>query len=121
MDSVSDYEFHEIFQRVTEYIDLQGKFTPEQIDKELEKAREKCKRLYRNAENGRERIRFKRAALGYLRLIEHDFASRVEHEARTNPMGIIGMTLTHGTIEARRRMLAQERAQRARLWRKEYH
>ena len=121
MDSVSDYEFHEIFQRVTDYIDLQGKFTPEEIDRELERARVKCKKLYRNAENRRQQIRFKRAAMGYARLLEYDFASRVLREARTNPKGIIGMTLVYGVTEARRRILAQERVKRARLWRQEYH
>ena len=41
MDSISSYEFHKIFDRVSGNINLQGKLSVNDIDKELVKAREK--------------------------------------------------------------------------------
>lgn len=111
MDSISSYEFHKIFHRVSDYIDLKGKFTVEEIEEELRKARRKCENLRRKAETFQDRAKFKRAAIGYGNLLEYGFASRVVHEASANPKGIVGMTLKYGKKEAKRRILAQKRAQ----------
>jgi hypothetical protein len=118
MDSVPSYEFHEIFDRVTEYIDLYGIFTIEGMEVELQRAREKCRKHYRNAKNTWERARFKRAAVGYGRLLKHNFASRVLREARKNPDNIIGMTLRYGKTDAKRRIAAQKRAREEALLRR---
>lgn len=111
MDSISSYEFHKIFDRASDFIDFKGKFTVEAIEAELLKAREKCKKLRRKAETARERAKFRRAALSYGNLLEYGFASRAVQEAAINPKGIVGMTLKHGKAEAKKRILAQKRAQ----------
>ena len=96
MDSVSRPEFHGIFSRAAGYIDLKEKFTEKAIEEELVKARDKCLKLRRKAETQQERAKFKRAALGYDRLLEHGFAARAIYEANRNPRGIIAMTLEYG-------------------------
>ena len=96
MDSISSPEFHKIFNRVTEYIDLKGKFTVEEIEEELRKARKKCLKLRRKAETSQERAKFKRAATGYGNLLEHGFAARSVYEANASPKGIVAMTLRYG-------------------------
>jgi len=111
MDSVTRPEFHKIFRRVAGYIDLKGKFTEEAIEEELVKARDKCLKLRRKAETQQESAKFKRAAMGYDRLLEHGFAARAIYEANRNLRGIIAMTLKHGYKEAKKRILAQKRAE----------
>jgi hypothetical protein len=111
MDSLSSPEFHKIFNRVTEYIDLKGKFMVEEIEEELRKAREKCLKLRRKAETSQDRAKFKRSAIGYGNLLEYGFSSRVVYEANVNPKGIVAMTLKYGKKVAKRRILAQKRAQ----------
>jgi len=119
MDSVPRYEFHGIFHRVVRYIDLKGKFTSEAIAEALREAIEKCRKLRRKAETAAERNRLKHAAIGYARLIEYGFPERVIREANLNPSGIVGMTLKYGAVEAKKRILAQKRAEiRSRLRRK---
>jgi hypothetical protein len=119
MDAISSFEFHKIFVRVCGFIDFKGKFTVEQIEEELRKARKKCERLHREAENASERAKFKQAAIGYGNLLQYDFASRAIYEANRNQNGVVAMTLRHGYKEAKRRILAQKRAQiRARLRRR---
>lgn len=121
MDSISSYEFHKIFNRVTDYIDLQGKLSEGEIEKELVKASKKCRRLRRKAETAQERAKLKRAAIGYDRLIEYDFPRRVIREAIMDPKGLVSMTLRYGKKEAKRRILAQKRAQiRSRLGRRHW-
>jgi hypothetical protein len=110
MDSISSYEFHKIFVRVCGFIDFKGKFTVEEIEEELTKAGEKCKRLRRKAETAEERAKLKRAAISYGHLLEYGFAERAMHEASANPKGIVGMTLKYSYKEAKRKILAQKRA-----------
>lgn len=122
MDTLPSYEFHDIFDRTSDYIDLKGKCTVKEIEKELAKARKKCIDLRRNASNPRDRGKLKRAAIRYRILLEHGFADRTIREARNNPKGIIGMTLRYGKADARRRILAQKRTQiRSRLRRRPYY
>jgi len=119
MDAISSFEFHKIFVRVCGFIDFKGKFTVEQIEEELRKARKKCERLRRDAESTQERAKFKQAAIGYGNLLQYDFAGRAIYEANANPKGIVAMTLQHGYKEAKRRILAQKRAHiRSRLRRR---
>jgi hypothetical protein len=110
MDSISSYEFHEIFDRVTVYIDLEGKCTEYEIQKSLEFARDKCRRLAEKAKTAKERNSLKRDAISYNNLVQNRFAARVIEEATNNPDGIIALTLLYGKAEAKQRILAQERA-----------
>jgi len=45
------------------------------------------------------------------KLIEHDFAGRAIFEANRAPKGIIAMTLRYGKKEAKKRIIAQKRAE----------
>jgi hypothetical protein len=122
MDSIPIVEFHKIFRRVASCIDLKGKVTQKAIEKELIKARDKCLKHRRTAQTQAERAKFKRAAMGYDRLLEYGFAARAIYEAIRDPRGIIAMTLTYGYPEAKKRILAQKRAEirsklRGKYWR----
>ena len=110
MDSIPSYEFHAIYNRVSSYIDLQGKVTEQAINEELWKAREKCKKKYLEAENLFERTKYRNAVAGYGNLIRHGFANRVIEEASIEPNGYIANTLLYGRAEAKRRRDAQRRS-----------
>jgi hypothetical protein len=117
MDEMPDPEFHELFDRTTNYIDLRGKVTVNQISKELWKAREQCKSLYLRAKNMYERANYRNAIAGYDNLIRYGFANRTIKEALANPRGFIANTLIYGKIEAKRRLDAQRRS-RMRFYRR---
>jgi len=110
MDSISSYEFHRIFNRVSSYIDLQGKVTVQSINEELWKAREKCKKKYLEAVNVYERTKYRNAVTGYGNLIRHGFAKRTIKEGLIEPDGFIANTLLFGRAEAKQRLDAQRRS-----------
>ena len=123
MDELPNYEFHAIFNRVSSYMDLQGKVTVQDINEELWKAREKCKKKYLEAQNVYERTRFRNAVAGYSNLIRYRFANRVIKEALIEPRGFIATTLIFGKIEAKRRLDAQRKSRmrfynRPRYWKR---
>jgi hypothetical protein len=111
MDSLSAYEFHCIFNRTSDVVDLKGKLSVQAIDDALVRARESCKKNYNKADSSRQRRRLKTSAIKLGDLIEHGFANRAVHEAIYNPSGLVALTLKYGKIEAKRRILAQKRAQ----------
>jgi hypothetical protein len=109
MDNVSSYEFGKIFDRTTDYIDLEGKGTVSAIERALWRAREYCRRRYQRAETEAQRARFKAAKMAYDNLLQHGFARRAMREALREPEGFVALTLRFGKAEARRRLLAQSR------------
>ena len=111
MDRIQNYEFHEIFGRVSSRINLQGKISANAIDKSLVNARENCKRHYHATINPFLRARYKNAIMGYNNLLYYRFSNRTMKEAIENPSGIVALTLRFGKIEAKRRILAQKRTQ----------
>jgi hypothetical protein len=111
MDSISSYEFHKTFDRVSSRINLQGKTSANAIDRSLVNARENAKYYYRKTTNPRLRAHYKNAIIGYGSLLHYRFSDRTIKEAIKNPNGIVAMTLKYGKIEAKRRILAQKRAQ----------
>lgn len=118
-----NYEFHDIFDRTTNYVDLKGKFTVLEIEKALLQTREYCRRRYHNADTESERARFKMAKVRYDNLLQHGFARRTVREASFEPQGFIGMTLRFGKMEAKRRLDAQRRSRmrfysRPRYWKR---
>jgi hypothetical protein len=115
MDSIPSFEFHEIFDRTTDVVDLEGKGTVSEIERALWRIREYCRRRYQRAETEKERARFKAATVNYDNLLRYGFARRVIREAMSDPNGFYALTLRFGKIEARRRLLAQ-RATRARFY-----
>lgn len=111
MDSMHSPEFHCIFNRTSNYVDLKGKFTERAIEKALWRAREYCRKNYRKAPTQGARIRLKRNIIQIDRLLQYGFAQRTIFEARLHPKGFVAMTLKLGKAEVKRRLLAQKRAQ----------
>lgn len=109
MDSVPSYEFHRIFERISQIIDLKGKFTAEEIEKELIRVRNTCKRMSEEAETRKKRAQYNSKKVAIERLIEYGFPRRVIMEAHRNPKGKVALTLRYGHEEAKRRLLAQVR------------
>ena len=111
MWDVSRPEFSQIFDRTSEDVDLKNCTTPQQIDNALKIERHKSKMKAREA-----KVRVVREYHAYRteqldKLIEKDFSGRAIFEANRNPKGMIGQTLLHGRVEARKRVLAQKRAE----------
>ena len=111
MDSISAYEFHCIFNRTSDTVDLKGKLSVQAIEEEMAKARESCRKRYGRAESSRERRRLKTSVIQLGHLVDYGFARRAIFEGVRNPSGLIALTLNYGKIEAKRRILAQRRAQ----------
>lgn len=109
MDSIPSYEFHKIFDRISQIIDLKGKFTAEEIEEELLRVRNVCKRLSERAETRKNQVLYRAKKVAMDRLIEYGFADRVIAEAMVDPHGKVGLTLRYGYAEAKRRLLAQAR------------
>jgi hypothetical protein len=111
IDSISSYEFSKIFDRTTDYVDLEGKGTVSEIEKTLWRVREYCRQRYQKAETAAERARFKAAKMAYDNLLQHGFARRAIREALLEPEGFVALTLRFGKVEAKQRSLAQRRTQ----------
>jgi hypothetical protein len=117
MDNISEYEFAEIFDRISSVIDLQGKLTVHAINAEIVKARDQCRKRYFEAETMQERHRCKAELVRYNNLLFNGFANRTIKEAMNEPNGFIAMTLRFGKLETKRRLLAQ-RDTRTRIYRR---
>jgi hypothetical protein len=111
MDSVTRYEFHKIFDRVSENIDLKGRTSALAIELKLKDVRDRSKAKFKIYKASAKRVEAGRRAEWLDTLIEHDFAGRTIFEAIRNPRGMIALTLKHGRQEARQRILAQRRAE----------
>lgn len=111
MDSVTRYEFHKIFDRVSAHINLKNCTSALAIELKLTDVRDRSKAKFKICKARAKRVEAGRRAEWLDTLIEHDFAGRTIFEASRNPRGIIALTLIHGRQEARQRILAQRRAE----------
>lgn len=115
MDSVSSPELAEIFERVSDYVDLKGATNAWEIDRRMRYTIDKCRTIVK-IERAADRPRKSRIeTFGYAaeqldKLVEHDFPSRVIGEANRRPKGMIAQTLLYGSEKARRRVAAYRRA-----------
>jgi hypothetical protein len=109
MDSIPSYEFHAIFERTSQAIDLKGKYTEEEIEEELIRVRNKCKRLAEQAETRKKQAIYNSKKVAIEKLVEYGFPRRVIIEAQRDPKGKVALTLQCGYREAKRRLLAQAR------------
>ena len=110
MDSVQRYEFHEIFDRFSRNVDLEGCMSALAIEQKMIEVRDRSKAKSKASATRTGRAKFGGRAEWLDTLIEHDFAGRAIFEAARNPRGIIAMTLKYGRQEAQRRILAQRKA-----------
>jgi|GEM_PF-2828397 hypothetical protein len=130
MDSVSRPEFAKIFDRVSSDIDLEGATSAAAINNRMKVEIHKAKTNVTEERNRAKESKIK-VAIDYHsaysaysayaaeeldKLIAHDFAGRTIFEANLNPKGMVSQTLLYGRVEARKRVLAQKRAEvRAKL------
>jgi hypothetical protein len=110
LDSIPSYVFHQIFDRASHDVDLQGCRTAIQIENRLRTARHHAKKLAKTARNANRRKRWWYQAEQLDKLIEHNFAGRAIHETHRNPRGLVALTLLYGRKTARERIEAQKRA-----------
>ena len=110
MDSVPSFIFHQIFDRASHDVDLQGCRTAIQIENRLKIARHHAKKLAKTARNAHSRKRWWYQAEQFDKLIEHNFAGRAIHETHRNPRGLVALTLLFGRKTAKERIEAQKRA-----------
>lgn len=104
IDFIPDKEFHPIFDRISEIVDLKGAFSVVEINERLEETAKDIKRspfLRRSRANlvGKNLIKLKDAGFG----------SRVIKEASENPRGKIALTLKHGREKAKKILLERSR------------
>lgn len=100
MDSISRYEYHEIFDRVSLDIDLKYCTNALAIEQALIEVRSRCKAKSKISRTKTGRARYGRRAEWLDTLIETDFAGRAIFEAHRKPHGIIATTLKYGRQEA---------------------
>jgi len=107
MDYLPDHEFNEIFDRVSEKVDLRGANSPEEVKRRLN---EKIKEYPPRLSSG---------WISFLeRLIFAGFGRRVIDESVSKPYGIIALTLRHGKKIAEAIVLDRERRLREYVRRK---
>jgi len=111
MDSIQRYEFHKIFDRVTETVDLADCHGALAIENKLKDVRDKSRIKSKLSKTRAGRIKYGGQAEWLDTLIERDFAGRAVLEANINPHGFIALTLRYGKKIARERILAQKRAE----------
>lgn len=111
MDNITRYEFHKIFDRVTDSVDLGGCLGALAIENKLKEARDWSRTKSKISKTKARRVKFGGRAEWLDTLIEHDFAGRAIFEASRNSHGLIALTLKYGKKKARERILAQKRAE----------
>ena len=101
MDFVPDKEFHALFCRISEQVDLRGAFTPEEVNARIvrgakvygflgKKGYLRAKTAYRRADNMRKLVYTEGT----------DFGTRAISTARRHPYGIENLTLNYGRGKA---------------------
>lgn len=105
MDFTPDKEFHLIFNRVSEIVDLTGAFSVVEINERLEATIKDVRRS-----RFLRKPRAKMIAKELEKLKDARFGNRIIKEASENPRGIVNLTLRYGRDKAKQILL--ERAKR---------
>ena len=108
MDFIPDKEFHPIFNRVSEVVDLKGAFSVDEVNERLE-------RTIRGIKRSRRAGRLRKGRAGFIeknlkRLEKAGFGKAVIKQASENPRQIVALTLRYGRKKAKKILL--ERAKR---------
>ena len=125
MDSIPDRQFMDIFDRVTEYIDLKGCNTPEDIEERMRWATKFMRTIRRKAKKKSTKRKW-RTMLKLMYTLRREgvpakspklkgktrvgFQTRVMEEVMLHPRRAIALTLTYGKKRALR--ILRERARR---------
>jgi len=107
MDFIPDKEFHEIFNRVSQRVDLKGTGTPAEINARLSQRIKAYVYLRRKKKLNPARAR--RNIYDLRRLIFAGFGRRTIDEAIAKPQGIVALTLRYGRENARGILLERQR------------
>jgi hypothetical protein len=101
-----DKEFHPLFKRVSERINLKGCSSPEEIDGRIKSRIDVCKERRKTL---RERGVFSKALNNTIwqlkKLIGHGFGERAINEAVARPRELEGLTLRFGSAKAKEILL----------------
>lgn len=111
MDFLPDKEFHIIFDRISRKVNLQGAYTPDEIDRRL-KHRIKADEFAIESgylEDEKTKRRFKRDKKNLKKLVRQGFAERTIAYARRHPDDKVALTLHHGYAKAKEILLARSR------------
>lgn len=110
-DWMVDKEFHPVFHRVSETVDLKGAFTPDEIDKRLKRKIRAYDFLAKHKEllTHVSKKEAKREKQNLQKLIDADFGVYVIAQASRHPDGIVNLTLHHGKDKAVEILLERSR------------
>lgn len=109
MDKLPDYEFIEIFDRVSQVVHFGRSRSPQDVKKRIKRILNLQKKAYQTAKK-RSTVRKFRSDYIHLRtLYRHGFHYRIWEEAVKNPGGIVDLTLKYGRDKARKKKLERER------------
>lgn len=109
MDTLPDYEFIEIFDRVSQVVHFGRSYSLQEVQKRIKRILKLQKQAYQTAKR-RSTVRRYRTDYRLLRtLYRHGFPERIWDEAERNPGGIIDLTLRYGRDNARKIKLERER------------
>ena len=98
LDTIPDREFMGIFMRASYNIDLEGAYTPEEVNRRIRAAVEGLRVLGERGYMNEKTANRKSTSLA--KLVTADFGTRVVSEARRHPDGIVSLTLRHGRERA---------------------
>jgi hypothetical protein len=106
-DWVIDKEIAPLFVRVSEYVDMQEAYTPDEIHQRM---KQKIKHYKFFCEKGYcSPKKYRQTKENLEKLIENDFGSYVIAHARRHPDGIVNLTLHHGREKAKEILLERHR------------
>ena len=115
MDSIPDYEFIEIFIRLSRTVRFGRSRSPQEIKHRIKRILNLQKKAYQTAKK-RSTVRKYRSDFIHLRtLYRHGIHDRIWEEAVRNPGGIVELTLLYGRDKARKIKLERERKRMGRM------
>ena len=115
MDSIPDYEFIKIFERVSRQVHFGRCRSPQDVKNRIKRILNLYKKAIQNARK-QSTVRKYRSNFIHLRtLYRHGLHRRIWEEAANNPGGIVDLTLRYGRDKARKIKLERERKRLGRL------
>ena len=109
METLPDYEFIEIFDRVSQVVHFGRSYSLKVVKKRIKRILRLQKKAYQTAKKS-STVRKYRTDYRLLRTLErHGFADRIWEEAVRNPGGIVDLTLDYGRDKATKIKLERER------------
>ena len=115
MKTIPDYEFIEIFDRVSRDVHFGRCRSPQDVKNRIKRILNLKKKGYQSAKRQSSGRKCRSEFIHLRTLYRHGIADRIWEEAVTNPGGIVELTLLYGRENARKIMLERERRRRGRM------